>query len=64
MYLIKFPHRVKVDGVYYVANQPIKVAEADAYVAAGAVVIERIVAAPAAKPAPKRTKKQPESAAE
>lgn len=64
MYLIRFPHRVKVDGVYYAANQPIKVAEVNSYVENGAVVIEKITAAPAAKPAPKRTKKQPELAEE
>lgn len=64
MYLIKFPHRVKIDGMYYAANTPVRVAEADAFVANGAVVIEKVAAAPAARPAPKRAKKQPEPAAE
>ena len=64
MYLIKFPHRVKIGGVYYAANVPVRVAEADAFAANGAVVIEKIAAAPAAKPTPKRAKKQPERATE
>lgn len=64
MYVVKFPHRVKIDGVYYAANTPIKVADADAYAANGAVVVEKIATAPAVKPVPKKTRKQTESEVE
>lgn len=61
MYLVKFPHRIKIDGEYYAANAPVKVADAEKYMAYGAVVIEEIAAAPIVKPAVKRSKKKAEA---
>lgn len=61
MFLVKFPHRVKIDGEYYAANTPVRVDNADEYLACGAVVVEETAAAPMPKPAAKRTKKKPEA---
>ncbi len=61
MTLIKFPHRVKIDGIYYAANTPVKVNDAQEYMASGAVVIEEIASAPDYKPAVKRPRKKPET---
>lgn len=58
MFIIKFPHRVKIDQTYYPPNTPIEVADAMKHVEAGAVVIEEVAAAPKPpKAATKRTKK-------
>lgn len=59
MYLIKFPFKVKLGGEYYAAGEPVKVKNAEDYVAMGAVVIEQVAAAPKAKSAGRKPKKQP-----
>lgn len=57
MFIIKFPHRVKLDQTYYPPNKPIEVEDATKHVEAGAVVIQEVAAAPKSKPAARRTKK-------
>lgn len=57
MTIIKFPHRVKIDQVYYPPNTPIEVEDAKKHVEAGAVVIQEVAAAPKPKTAARRTKK-------
>ena len=57
MFVIKFPHRVKIDQVYYPANTPIEVEDAKKHIEAGAVVIQEVATAPKPKAATKRTKK-------
>lgn len=58
MFIVKFPHRVKIDQDYYPPNALIEVADATKHVEAGAVVIEEVAAAPKpSKPVAKRTKK-------
>ena len=59
MFLIKYPHRVKIDQTYYQPNALIEVADADEHVKKGAVVVEEIAAAPK-KPAAKRPRKAAE----
>lgn len=57
MYIIKFPHRVKIDQTYYMPNTPIEVEDAEKHVEAGAVVIQEVTAAPKPKSTVKRAKK-------
>lgn len=58
MFIIKFPHRVKIDQDYYPPNTLIEVADATKHVEAGAVIIREEVTAPKpSKPVAKRTKK-------
>lgn len=58
MYIIKFPHRVKIDQTYYKANTPIEVEDATKLVEAGAVVIQEVAAVPKpTKSTAKRAKK-------
>ena len=56
MFLVKYPHKVKIDDTYYQPNTPIEVTDADEHVAKGAVVIEEVMAAPK-KTAAKRQRK-------
>lgn len=56
MFLIKYPHRVKIDQTYYQPNTLIEVASVDEHVRNGAVVVKEIAAAPK-KPAAKRPRK-------
>lgn len=59
MFLIKYPHKVKIDQTYYQPNTLIEVANADEHVKRGAVVVKESAAAPK-KPAAKRQRKAAE----
>lgn len=56
MFLVKYPHKVKIDDTYYQPNTPIEVFDADEHVKRGAVVVEEVAAAPK-KTAAKRQRK-------